>query len=206
VVDTSKFKKCENGHWFDPKQNKACPHCPRPTAVEGGSPERSTPTTRFVGGAEDEDRKTVAETNQGGAGAQNVANPAGTVLETARNTGGSDRRTRILSEVDIEELKPIFGWMVVLEGSNQYEVFRISQEQTYLGGNDKNDIVLSDEFISSEHASIRYRDGTFFITDLDSSNGTFVNKFEPEDRIDRVELKDGDDIRIGQMHIKFKCI
>ena len=204
MVDTSKFKKCENGHWFDPELNRECPHCPRPTAAEGNITGRSTPTTRFVGGTAAEEKRTVAE-NAPSTGA-NTASSAGTVLETTRSTGGGGRKTRILSEADVEELKPIFAWMVILEGPHQYEEFRISQEQTYLGSDTKNEIVLSDEFVSSEHASIRFRDGTFFITDLDSSNGTFVNKFEAEDRIDRVELKDGDDIRIGQMHIKFKCI
>lgn len=118
------------------------------------------------------------------------------------------RKTRVMQVggQDPAELRPIFAWLVVLEGAQQYQDFRISQEQVYIGDSEECDIVLNDEFISGEHASIRYRDGKFTITDLDSKNGTFVNDMDPDKRIDRVELRDGDEIRMGQVLMKFKCL
>ena len=44
-----------------------------------------------------------------------------------------------------------------------------------IGRGPENDWVLADPYVSSRHASIEYRDGTFFIDDLNSRNGVFVN-------------------------------
>ena len=145
------------------------------------------------------------------AGAARRADRAapGTEADTVRGSrgggGGAPYETRVVG-VDDVKLMPIFAWLVVLEGAQQYVDFRIAQEQVYLGGATECDIVIEDDFISGEHASIRCREGKFFITDLDSRNGTFVNDFTPDARIDRVELKDGDNIRIGQVVLKFKCL
>ena len=52
------------------------------------------------------------------------------------------------------------------------------------------DIVLRDTAISGKHASLRYKDQKFTITDLDSTNGTYLN--DRADPIAREELKDND--------------
>ena len=85
-------------------------------------------------------------------------------------------------------------------------IFRIKKEQAYIGTSSENDIILDDGFISGEHASIRLRDDQFYLTDLDSRNGTYVNDSECQERIDRVELNDGDEIYLGKVVLKFKCI
>jgi len=42
------------------------------------------------------------------------------------------------------------------------------------------------------------------ITDLDSTNGTFLN--DGAEPVSRVELKDNDVIRAGETSLKFKCL
>jgi hypothetical protein len=55
--------------------------------------------------------------------------------------------------------------------------------------------LLSDTFVSQVHARITDRDGTLWIEDAGSTNGTFVN----EKRIDNpMKLKRGDRVRVGQ--------
>lgn len=44
-----------------------------------------------------------------------------------------------------------------------------------LGRSSNNNIRIAEQHISRQHAIINYRDGVFVLTDLDSSNGTFVN-------------------------------
>ncbi len=51
---------------------------------------------------------------------------------------------------------------------------------------------------------MRYKDQKFFLTDLDSTNGTFVN--DGSDPVAREELKDNDIVRIGDVTLKFKCL
>lgn len=167
------------------------------TAVETGSAGRE------AGGTVVED-PSASTTRQDRVPPDTVADtPSPRGSERGGAEGG--RFTRVVG-VDDVKLMPIFAWLAVLEGAQQYMDFRIDQEQVYLGGSAECDIVLEDDFISGEHASLRYREGKFFITDLDSRNGTFVNDFSADARIDRVQLHDGDSIRIGKALMKFKCL
>ena len=45
-----------------------------------------------------------------------------------------------------------------------------------IGRASDNDVALGDLHLSSRHAEILYRDGDYFIRDLNSRNGTHVNK------------------------------
>ena len=71
---------------------------------------------------------------------------------------------------------------------------------TALGRAKDNDIVIDDPFASSNHAMIVWRDGGWWIEDLDSHNGTFVN----DERAEKAApLQDGDAISIGQTKLRF---
>ncbi len=72
---------------------------------------------------------------------------------------------------------------------------------TALGRAKDNDIVIDDPFTSSNHAMILWRDGGWWIEDLGSHNGTFINEMITRKA---VELEDGDIIGIGQMTLRFK--
>lgn len=149
------------------------------------------------------DGKTVVQPSSADARSHVVGDPA--LPPSAASHSG--RGTHVISSVgDGAKPMPIFAWLVVLQGKQLYRDFRIDQERVCIGNSPDCGIVLDDEFISSEHASIRHRDGKFFITDLDSMNGTHVNDFSPETRIDRVQLSDGDEIQMGQVRMKFKCL
>ena len=96
------------------------------------------------------------------------------------------------------------GWFVAHTGDQKGEDFRIRDGQNIIGSAPDADVVLHDTAISGKHASLRYKDLKFFLTDLDSTNGTFLN--EATDPIAREELKDNDTIRIGEVLLKFKCL
>ena len=99
---------------------------------------------------------------------------------------------------------PVVGWLVAMNGQQKGEDFRLREGQNIIGSSPGVDISLSDPTVSAKHASIRYREGVFSITDLDSTNGTFLND-RPE-TIAREELKDNDLIRVGEMSLKFKSL
>jgi pSer/pThr/pTyr-binding forkhead associated (FHA) protein len=48
------------------------------------------------------------------------------------------------------------------------------QPETALGAESENDIILSDPFVSSSHARIRWDGVRWWIEDLDSRNGTYL--------------------------------
>jgi pSer/pThr/pTyr-binding forkhead associated (FHA) protein len=62
-----------------------------------------------------------------------------------------------------------------------------------------NDHPIDDSAVSDRHLSIRSHEGRFTLTDLDSSNGTFVN----EQKIDKQLLHSNDVIRIGKTEMVF---
>jgi len=99
---------------------------------------------------------------------------------------------------------PVVGWLVVLNGAQKGEDFRLREGKNSLGSARDAEVALHDPAVSQVHASINYKDGKFFLTDLDSTNGTFVN--DGTDGISRVELLDNDTIRVGESTLKFKCL
>lgn len=126
----------------------------------------------------------------------------GTILESdALATAGAGRRTALLTD---QRKPPVVGWFVALTGQQKGEDFRIREGPNTIGSAPDADIVLRDPAIAGKHASLRYKDHKFTITDLDSTNGTFLN--DRSDSIAREELKDNDLIRIGEVTLKFKSL
>jgi pSer/pThr/pTyr-binding forkhead associated (FHA) protein len=121
--------------------------------------------------------------------------------DTPRETSGtaSGRRGALLAD---KRKVPVVGWFVALTGQQKGEDFRIREGPNTIGSAADADIVLHDTAISGKHASLRYKDDRFIITDLDSTNGTFLN--DRTDPIAREELKDNDQVRIGEVTLKFK--
>ena len=119
----------------------------------------------------------------------------------AQSAPAPGRKTVLLTD---KRKPPVVGWFVALTGEQKGEDFRIRDGQNIIGSASDADIVLRDTAISSKHASLRYKDQKFFITDLDSTNGTFVN--DGNDPVTREELKDNDIVRIGDVTLKFKCL
>ena len=118
--------------------------------------------------------------------------------EPAPNT---TRRSVVLTD---KRKQPVVGWFVALTGPQKGEDFRIREGPNTIGSAPDADVVLHDTGISGKHASLRYKDQRFTITDLDSTNGTYLN--DRADPIAREELKDNDVIRIGEVTLKFKCL
>jgi hypothetical protein len=123
--------------------------------------------------------------------------------EVSRDAGmpTTTRRTVVLAD---KRKPPVVGWFVALTGQQKGEDFRIREGPNIIGSATDADIVLRDPAISGKHASLRYKDEKFTITDLDSTNGTFLN--ERSDPIAREELKDNDVIRMGEVTLKFKSL
>ncbi len=90
--------------------------------------------------------------------------------------------------------------VVVVEGPLQGSHMEISTlEELSLGRADNNDFVLGDDFASSRHARLFRRGSEWFVEDLDSRNGTFVDGI----RIDQPErVQVGTDIKMGRTIVR----
>ena len=69
-----------------------------------------------------------------------------------------------------------------------------------LGRHRDNDIVVKDPFVSKRHFRIIEDEGEYFLEDLNSANGTYLNR----DKIfDIVRLQNRDIIRVGKIEFLF---
>lgn len=79
--------------------------------------------------------------------------------------------------------------------------YPISSRVSYIGREDVNQVTIANEAISKKHAKLTYADGKFYIEDLSSSNGTFLNGTRVHTR---TALRNGDLIRLGAVIVKFE--
>ncbi len=71
-----------------------------------------------------------------------------------------------------------------------------------LGRSSKNDIVIKDKFVSKNHLNITERNGIFYLEDLNSANGTYLNG-EKVYAGTLIELQNGDKIGVGFIQFIF---
>ena len=69
-----------------------------------------------------------------------------------------------------------------------------------IGRNNKNTIMLRDPYVSKQHLRIVKDEGQYFLEDLRSANGTYLNN---EKVLDVIKLSDGDRIKLGQIEFLF---
>ncbi|MEG6615242.1 FHA domain-containing protein [Peptococcaceae bacterium 1198_IL3148] len=72
--------------------------------------------------------------------------------------------------------------------------------KTLFGRTNNSDIKIQDNFVSAKHAQITYRDHQYWLEDLGSLNGTYLNEI----KIDKATaIADGDRIRVGGVSFQF---
>lgn len=89
--------------------------------------------------------------------------------------------------------------LFVIRGNDQGTRYELEDPLVGLGRDSSNRIQLHDTEVSRQHAEIRRIDGTFHLSDLKSSNGTFVNG----QRVEHHRLSSGDQIQVGSTLMLF---
>ena len=84
-------------------------------------------------------------------------------------------------------------------GGRAGESFLLSDERTLIGRSPECDVFLDDVTVSRDHALVVKRGGDFYLDDLGSLNGTYVNRR----RIESHRLADGDELQIGKYKLTF---
>jgi len=81
--------------------------------------------------------------------------------------------------------------------------FVLEKQEVVIGRAPSSDILLSkDKLTSRRHATIRYENGVYILTDERSANGTFVNGQQLEEKVPYT-LKNGDRVAIGEYELLF---
>ena len=101
---------------------------------------------------------------------------------------------------ELEELGLEGPALVVRSGGGRAgETFVPQGERTTIGRSPDCPVFLDDVTVSRRHAVLLERDGRWFVEDLGSLNGTFVNRR----RVESSELSDGDELQIGKYRLTF---
>ncbi|MCG8568845.1 MAG: FHA domain-containing protein [Spirochaetes bacterium] len=90
-------------------------------------------------------------------------------------------------------------FLEIIEGDNTGTTFTISNKTITIGRDEGCDFVIKNEFVSSKHCQIVFREDHFTVMDLNSLNKTKIND---EIHIQR-NLDNGDIITLGPIKMKF---
>ena len=129
---------------------------------------------------------------------------AGSVRLSLKATGAqppaeAERIEEAEPEAEVEEIAPA-AWLISQSG----EEFVLREGVNTIGRREENDIRLgSDSYISGRHAELRVEESIFTLTDLGSTNGTFVNGEKLEPNSPRAVSPD-DEIVLGQTSLRLK--
>jgi len=89
--------------------------------------------------------------------------------------------------------------VVVKRGPNAGSRFRLDQPVTTAGRHPGSDIFLDDVTVSRRHAEFRLENGEFWVVDIGSLNGTYLNRKPVQSAV----LANGDEIQIGKFRLVF---
>jgi len=97
--------------------------------------------------------------------------------------------------------KKVSARLTILNGKDNGSTFELYKNEISIGRDSKNLVVLHDHQASKNHAEILFDEGNFWIDDLNSRNGVFING----KKLHRKEkLVNGNIIKIGCTILKFQ--
>jgi hypothetical protein len=89
---------------------------------------------------------------------------------------------------------------LLLAAASGTHVIPLESTQITIGRGLNNDVILEDTRVSRHHAQLRYRQKRFWVADLGSTNGTYVNGQQVEEQA----LRDGDVLSLGGLELTYR--
>jgi hypothetical protein len=116
-----------------------------------------------------------------------------------------------LSPVEVEEdtagefpfphdhLDPGQALLLVKRGPNAGSTFLLAQDHAAVGRATEGEVFLDDVTVSRKHAVFERRADGWYVRDLGSLNGTYVNG----EQVDETKLASSDEVQIGRFKLTF---
>jgi len=106
-----------------------------------------------------------------------------------------------LVPVDVDDVVAHEGAALVIRagGGRVGESFPLGGDRMTIGRRPDSDVFLDDVTVSRDHALLVRRGHDYYLDDLGSLNGTYVNRH----RIDSHRLEDGDELQVGKYKLTY---
>jgi diguanylate cyclase (GGDEF)-like protein len=95
--------------------------------------------------------------------------------------------------------RPGDACVIVIYGPDLGKRLQLGTAPFEIGRASGNDLFLDQESISRHHARVTFDGAQYWVSDLNSTNGTFVN----DELVREQRMRDGDQIRVGRSILKF---
>lgn len=86
--------------------------------------------------------------------------------------------------------------LYIVGGKYEHLSLGLKNRTTHIGRSPENDIQIKDNYVSRRHLELNKKGDKYFIKDLNSANGTFLNGKKIRSQVAR-RVKEGDTIVIG---------
>lgn len=204
--------QCPNGHVYDEKKFSSCPYCqggasgiPLNGVGAGGVlpqgipvAQGAFPRTMGAGGAPAFPKTEPADSNRGAVNKNATMSHTVALDETGYEAG-------MPQPVVPSRMRPVVGWLVVVEGDRKGLSFVVHGEMNYIGRDSKYDINLFfDPSVSGEgDCAISYddRERVFSVATFHNKN---IVRHNGKVLLAPVELKDYDLLEIGTTKLRFR--
>jgi len=115
-------------------------------------------------------------------------------VDVAGRRGSRSAPARTPKPKPAQRGKPPSSVVVHAPDGKKLGSFRLA-DAVSIGRSERSTIKLDDSYVSQSHARLYARDGAWFVEDLGSTNGTFVNE---QKLAAPAMLQPGDKVRVGQ--------
>ena len=170
----------------NPDDARFCAQCGARLVTTEETPVPGAPGEEFPDPAKGESTATI-QIGVGGGG------PGADKVETG------DRALNPVDAAAVDALPVGHALLVVQKGPGAGSRFLMDVDTVAAGRHPDSEIFLDDVTVSRRHAVFERTGGTFTVSDAGSLNGTYVNR----DRIEEVQLQDGDEVQIGKFRLVF---
>lgn len=138
--------------------------------------------------------------------AQRLDNPAGTFIQAAPATPEGESAVWPTSanwDVLATDAPPGADRLLIIREGEAPRAVALDRPVLTIGRNPDSDVVLNDKGVSRTHARLEHRDGGWSITDLDSTNGSYLgaDRLPPQTPHG---LKSGAELRIGAYLLQWR--
>lgn len=175
------MKRCDNGHYFDPKKHTTCPFC-------GVAEIKLEARSLKIGSSSDEHTR-----------------PAGSQASQSSSRMTDDAVTRALPLVQGESrIDPVVGWLVAIGGPEKGKDYRIRSENNTIGRSKDMYICISgDDLISRERHTVITFDPQRNAFHLSPGEGRGLVYVNGEVVLAHKQLSAFDEILLGKTKLTF---